>query len=155
MKKLYFLSLILFLIACGKETPSGDDYLVFGHYYGECGGEGCIEMYKLGLDNLNEDVNDRYPTKSEFYEGDYSVAMSQEDFMIASQLWDVIPDQLLGESEKIIGQPDAGDWGGLYFEYRVGSKHEFWYIDQKKDNLPDYLHSFREKINEVISIINM
>jgi hypothetical protein len=29
------------------------------------------------------------------------------------------PTDLLNETEKVIGQPDAGDWGGLYVAYNI------------------------------------
>jgi len=40
---------------------------------------------------------------------------------------------LFFETAKVIGQPDAGDWGGLYVEIKcVGEPVQYWFIDQKK-----------------------
>ena len=33
---------------------------------------------------------------------------------------DEFPSALLDETEVVIGMPDAGDWGGLYIEYKSG-----------------------------------
>jgi hypothetical protein len=39
---------------------NGNSFLVFGHFYGECFGEGCVETYKLTDVSLYEDVLDDY-----------------------------------------------------------------------------------------------
>ncbi len=54
----------------------------------------------------------------------------------------------------MIGQPDAGDWGGIYVEYKFNSVRKFWLIDQKKSNIPAYLHEFVDKTNKKIELIN-
>ena len=49
MKKLLLIGLIL--AACQQddtiESESDLDYIIFGHFYGKCIGERCVEMYKL------------------------------------------------------------------------------------------------------------
>ena len=42
------------------------------------------------------------------------------------------PTDLLKETERVIGQPDAGDWGELYVEYNLNGVRKFWLLDQKK-----------------------
>lgn len=50
---------------------SDSDYIIFGHFYGECGGETCIEIFRLEKDKLFEDINDNYPNSQNFYDGNY------------------------------------------------------------------------------------
>lgn len=64
------------------------------------------------------------------------------------------PNDLLDITEKVIGQPDAGDWGGLYIEYSRNEIRQFWLIDRNKSNVPSYLHGFIDKVNERIAMIN-
>ena len=68
MKKIKFyvpvLAFALLLGACNSSdddaNPQDLDYLIFGHFYGECFGENCIEIFKLEADALYEDDNDVY-----------------------------------------------------------------------------------------------
>lgn len=149
---------IALLMACQKEEQpepvATDDYLVFGHFYGFCQGENCVEIFKLADTTLFEDQNDIYPwIDSTFYNGDF-IELDAEKFALADGLLDFFPEELLDEEEKTIGLPDAGDWGGLYIEYKVGDTHQAWILDQMKDNVPNYLHDFIDECNERIRLIN-
>ncbi len=132
---------------------AANEYLIFGHFYGECGGEGCIEIFKLEHGSLLEDTQDIYPNAMDFYAGNY-LPLDIETFNGVNDLTAFFPLGLLGENDRIIGMPDAGDWGGLYIEYNVNGTRRFWLIDQKKDNVPSYLHPFIDKVNEKIRFIN-
>lgn len=156
----------LFLGACDKENTLNEDetpdttvkegHLIFGHFYGECFGEGCVEIFKIENDQLFEDSNDTYPTiypMGDFYDGDFT-ALDNAKFELVEDLVDAFPSALLDETEKQIGIPDAGDWGGLYIEYDFDGVHQYWLLDQMKSNVPDYLHEFIDKVNDKISIIN-
>lgn len=151
-----FATLSIILIAsCNKDEAklSDGDYLIFGHFYGECFGEECIEIFRLETNRLLEDENDRYPNYTNFYEGKYH-ELSKEKFEEVKDLIDFFPKALLDEDKHGIGQPDAGDWGGLYIEYNFNGTHEFWLVDQMKSNVPEYLHEFIDKVNEKIDLIN-
>ncbi|MCH8903201.1 MAG: hypothetical protein IIA45_04735 [Bacteroidetes bacterium] len=139
--------------SCKKANLSDGDYLIFGHFYGECGGEGCIEIFKLESNRLLEDSKDNYPDFSDFYDGDFQ-ALDKAIFRKVRNLIDFFPVELLKETDNIIGQPDAGDWGGLYIEYNYNGDREFWLLDQKKSNVPTYLHGFIDRVNEKIQLIN-
>ena len=41
-------------------TLNQDDFLIFGHFYGFCIGESCIETFKLTDNKLFEDTIDDY-----------------------------------------------------------------------------------------------
>jgi len=136
-----------------EEDILNQDYLIFGHFYGECRGESCVEIFKLENNQLFEDIKDQYPSPADFYKGTYE-PLSEEQYELARELIQYFPQQLLEEEGRVIGQPDAGDWGGLYIEYGYQGKRQFWLIDQKKSNLPEYLQIFRDKVNERIALIN-
>ncbi|MVM36282.1 hypothetical protein GO755_40115 [Spirosoma sp. HMF4905] len=158
MRRLYWTltSVLLYLLsACQNDLPielADSDYLIFGHFYGECGGEACIEIFKLEQSRLLEDKNDQYPSASGFYKGDY-VALTQTQFASVCDLIDSFPEALRKETKRVIGQPDAGDWGGLYIELTYKGSRQFWLIDQAKRNVPTEYHSFIDKVNEKIKLL--
>ena len=71
---LFSLFALLFLSACNSDDDAAHanpEYLIFGHFFGECIGEGCVEIFKLDADKLYEDSNDIYPGQSDFYDGNF------------------------------------------------------------------------------------
>ena len=156
MKHLIFtLCILTFAISsCKKDTVvlSSCDYLIFGHYYGECFGEECIEIFRLEKNQLLEDTLDVYPISTSFYNGNY-ILLPQQKFDTAKDLINYFPGDLLTEPNTVIGQPDAGDWGGLYIEYNIDGIRKFWLLDQMKSNVPSKYHNFINKVNEKITLI--
>jgi len=156
MKKLIYV-LFIIVISCQREdiVPAGlnSDYIVFGHFYGECGGEGCIEIYKLTVSNLFEDSNDQYPNTNEPYNGNFQL-LDNSFFEKVNNLRTQIPHELLETKSVTIGQPDAGDWGGIYFEISIEGEKQFWLIDKMRMNLPEYLKPFVDEIENNIYLIN-
>ncbi len=141
----------LLLTSCKKECVelSESDYIIFGHFYGECMGEGCIEIFRLEKDKLFEDTRDQYPSRNSFYNGKY-VQLPKQKFDKTKDLIKYFPTDLINETDTIIGQPDAGDWGGLYIEYSSNGVRKFWLLDKMKSNVPSKYHDFIDKINEKI-----
>jgi hypothetical protein len=141
------------LTACHQEnaTPAVGNTLVFGSFYGECIGPDCIRIFRLALKNraLEEDVTDQYPAATAPYTGQY-VARSAANFQRVQGLVQQVPAQLLSERTIVIGQPDAGDWGGYYVEVRQAGVHRFWLIDTQKRNIPTYLHAFTDSLHATI-----
>lgn len=115
-------------------------------------GEECIEIFKLEKEKLFEDIRDDYPSHTGFYTGNY-VQLSQEKFETTKDLIDNFPPDLLTETANVIGDPDAGDWGGLYIEYNFNGIRKFWLLDQKESNVPEKYHSFIDKVNEKIALL--
>lgn len=156
MKHLIFaICLFLFAISsCKKDNAilSTSDYLIFGHFYGECSDEKCIEIFKLEQNHLFEDTKDIYPNSTRFYNGNY-ILLSQKQFVGVNDLLNFFPSDLLLESKTVIGQPDAGDWGGLYIEYNFNGTRKFWLLDQMKSNIPLKYHNFIDKVNEKIKML--
>ena len=157
MKKIIYLSFLLLFLACDNEDNknqnnqllSGDNYLIFGHFFGECGGEECVETFKLTKSELYEDTLDHYIAKEFTF-----VKLSDEKYQIAKGLDLSFPYQLLEETEVTIGQPDAGDWGGLLIKYSNNGNPRYWAVDLKKENVPQYLHKFIDDVRNTILEIN-
>ena len=156
MKKQFFILcfLTITLCSCKKDAviPSTSDYLVFGHFYGECAGEQCVEIFRLEQNRLLEDTRDSYPNSTGFYNANYKLLTNQK-FNDAKDLLNFFSNDLLTETNLVIGQPDAGDWGGLYIEYNFNGTRKFWLLDQMKSNVPTKYHNFIDKVNEKIKLI--
>src|SRR5690606_35647267 len=112
-----------------------------------CIGEQCVEIFKLEEGKLFEDTKDQYPNSDNFYIGNY-VQLSQQKHAAVKDLTNSFPTELLNETNTIIGQPDAGDWGGIYVEYNTGGVRKFWLLDQMKSNVPEKYHNFIDNVNE-------
>ena len=120
MKHYHFLSLVILILfsACSKDDDNADcenpiqnsDTLIFGHFYGECIGEDCIQTYKLSDGQLFEDTLDSYAGSgpSDF------ILLPQEDYDLVSDLMDFFPNELLSLADSTFGCPDCADQGGLF-----------------------------------------
>ena len=164
MKRIsYFVLMCLGITAlagCDKECDcagTGEfEYMVFGHFYGECGGEGCVEIYKLSEVALYEDSTDVYPGNLAPYAGVYTL-LSDEKFQQVKDLIYQLPEELYAESNRVQGMPDAADWGGIYVEMKYKDEpglSGFWLLDQNENNMPQVYNDFVDKINAKIALIN-
>lgn len=145
----------LLLVSCDKEKfdrlDLNNSTLIFGHFFSECEGEGCIEIFKLGFGNLYEDTLDIINV-SGFHNGSYK-ELSKDKFILTNDLLLEFPQELFDEKNNVLGMPDAGDWGGFYVEFNDGRHHRSWLIDMKKTNVPAKYHNFMDKMNEKISML--
>lgn len=151
-----FIIILLGFASCNQEDNQPQletDYLLFGHFYGFCLGEECIEIFKLTDSQLLEDTVDQYPSSRESYNGKY-VKLDDVKFDLVKDLVISIPNDLLEEQSSIIGSPDARDGGGVYVAVVSGGTSRFWLIDQFTHNQPEYLQPFVAQINESIALIN-
>jgi hypothetical protein len=139
--------------ACDKDDDNtAPDYIVFGTFFGECIGEGCIEIYRLTATNVSEDTTDQYPNSLTPLTGDW-VQLPQEKFDAVKDIIGPIPEALLIEMVTVIGQPDAGDWGGAYLEWKEGDIHRFWLLDLNRNNLPEQYDALVTQIEAAVTII--
>ena len=152
MKKIILgLFAIGILLSCNNDSININEqnFLIFGHYYGKCKGENCVETFKLTDKGLFEDtIDDRNGQNMKF------IQLENEKFLQVKDLVDFFPSQLLNEKKTIIGCPDCADGGGLFIQYSENGNVKSWRIDQEKDNVPRYLHIFIDKVNEKIKMIN-
>tara|TARA_R110002012_G_scaffold263456_2_gene446537 strand:- start:203363 stop:203821 length:459 start_codon:yes stop_codon:yes gene_type:complete len=144
---LFFLGL---LNACDDEndTVNSQAYLVFGHFYGMCVGEGCVQTYKLTEKQLFKDTEQDYSGENVKF-----VVLEDEKFELVKDLMNHFPRQLLAEKEIFLGCPDCADGGGLFIQYSDNGNIRTWRIDQVKSNVPDYLHSFMDRVNAKITLL--
>jgi len=152
--------LLFSALSCEKECDcpgTGQfEYMVFGHFYGECGGEGCVEIYKIDRENLYEDSTDVYPNSQSAYAGEYYL-LPNSKYQQVKDLLDYFPEELYAEQHTVIGMPDAGDWGGVYIEIKLKNDEAlsgFWLLDQHEGNMAQIYNDFVDKVNEKITIIN-
>ena len=156
MNTLKILSIFLFvnaLSSCKKDDDAdlkSNDYLIFGHYYGECFGETCVETYKLTNSKLFEDIIDVYAGNGPF---DFK-ELTNEEYEQVKDLIEYFPAELLDTNEESFGCPDCADQGGLFIQYAHEGEINSWRIDQSKNQVPAYLHIFMDKVNEKITMID-
>ena len=153
MKKILLLIFIFgTFISCKKDNSKividDKNFLIFGHFYGECFGEGCVETYKLTDKKLFEDTIDDYSGRNLNF-----IELSNNKFEEVKDLIEFFPNELLKSDKSIFGCPDCADGGGLFIQYSENGKLKTWRIDQDKKNVPSYLHGFIDKVNDKIRII--
>lgn len=150
--KFIILGLLVGNISCNNDdavNPKNYSYLIFGHFYGECMGEGCVETFKLTDTQLFEDTNDNY-----FGENLNFIELEHSKFELVKDLKNAIPSQLLDDNTPIFGCPDCADGGGLFIQYSKNGKAQSWRIDKIKSHVPDYLHAFMDQVNANIALIS-
>ncbi|MCG8608420.1 hypothetical protein MJD09_25960 [bacterium] len=109
-----------------------------------------MEIFKIENSALYEDTLDRYPSHNNLPHSTSYVSLSNEEYEKVKHISDLIPDELFAEDALVIGQPDAGDWGGFYLETNKRGKTEYWLIDKMKNNIPAYLHTLVDALDEAI-----
>lgn len=154
MRTYYLYWIVLILVqSCHSPKPKVDsyeqDYLIFGHFYGRCMGESCVETYKLTDKQLFKDTIDDYNGETFDF-----VVLGNRQFEKVKDLASSIPGQLEQEKETVIGCPDCTDGGGLFIELAKDGKVQRWRIDQHKGNVPSYLHPFMDAVNVKIKLLD-
>jgi hypothetical protein len=137
----------MLLSACdddAKPDAQMPDYVIFGDYYGECGGNSCVDLYKIEGEKVYEDSKDSYPG-STVYSGQFTLR-GDISFDQAKSVIDKFPEKLFDETEIILGMPDAADWGGYYVEISRNNARRFWLIDKHSFDGSDYLNDFKAEM---------
>lgn len=147
LKVIILLSLILSIwTSCKKDNNDLEDYLIFGAFYGECGGN-CTILYKIEGEQLyTDDVEWGIPDDIPFQ----AAPLSSNKYEIAKILIDEFPDELKNASESVFGCPDCADQGGYFIELKDGESIKSWTIDTSESEIPDYLVPYTQKIWEVL-----
>ena len=152
LKYLFSVCIILTFLSCNQDDDikvNDIDYLIFGHFYGQCFGDDCVQTFKLTQTKLFEDSVDDYSGSTFSFS-----ELPNGKFEEVKGLIDAIPSQLLNAKEYSFGCPDCADQGGIFIQYSQNGKVKGWRIDQSKESIPSYLHEFVDKVNESISLIN-
>lgn len=157
MKKLLLFFVAVLPFACGSDDEDQGladyDYIVFGDYYGYCQGK-CVSIYKLEASKLFTDTLQKYPYPGykKAYEGKYE-PLGHDLYDQVKDLPEGIPYTKLKSKDVVIGQPDAGDWGGIYLEVSVKGHVDYWFLDKMESNLPDDLKGFVAQLNKKIAVL--
>ena len=153
LKRLTLLVLtILLCTTCSDDLSfelNDTNYLIFGHSYGECLGERCVETFKLTNEKLFEDINDNYSGNDLSF-----IELGADKFDEVKDLALLFPNQLLYDGKSTFGCPDCTDGGGIFIQYADNGTIQSWRMDQDKNQIPSYLHNFVDKIKEKIALIN-
>jgi hypothetical protein len=158
MNRLFLLSVfcgitILLNTGCKDEEcgdPSGEQaYFIFGAFYGECVGGGCINIFKVENGQLYEDDLDLYPNGTTPIDAHWN-QLSNDKYEEVKNLAAEIPMSLFNETDHILGIPDGGDWGGIYVEVNYSGhqalKSGFWLLDKNESNMAQVYNDFVDKI---------
>ena len=151
--KIRLLTLILvsagFLLGCDKEEVNiSARYLVFGHSYGKCVGEECLEVFKLTQDSLYEDLEDNF-----FTGGAKFVALSKTKHTLALPLLTSYPEELRDEVNRTFGCPGCHDQASIIIQYFDGEKLQKFVVDEDKNMVPVFLHTYIDKIQKTIGLL--
>lgn len=149
MKKLIFIAICsITLFACKKSNEKiiVGDYIIFGHSYGFCMGEECVEMFMLTNSKLYEDTVD--------YGGEDYIELSAELYDEVKDIEEVIPAALLTQPDTTFGCPDCHDQGGVRLFIKNGELIQRWIFDNDLEAIPTYLHPLVNSIHEKITLIN-
>ena len=149
-KVIYFV-LMLVLTACSKGENQDENFIIFGHSYGECIGPDCVKVFKLTDTTLYFDIyaNERKQGKKKYVE------LANSEFLKARELSDLFPSELLTMRDTTFGCPDCRDQGALILRYSTEKKTLNFLIDQDKNEIPAFLHKYVDKVNQVISMIKV
>lgn len=135
--------------SCSKDPQlTADKEIIFGHFYGECGGPKCVLNYKLGKSGLQQDIKKDYSGS-----GFSFVNMDAKHFKLAEKLWNY-PPQLDTLAEGTLGCPDCVDQGGVLLIIRTAGKSKKWRIDVNNAEVPVYLNDYALQIKSVIADLN-
>ncbi|MEO1712508.1 MAG: hypothetical protein AAFU60_04150 [Bacteroidota bacterium] len=153
-RSILFIFLVFTLLSCTEDLPEpfaavdepteedalGEEYLIFGYYHGFCGGEECIEIFKLNDSELFELIDDPYPDAADFPLSSTITPLDPTLYDQVAFVKDLVPQELLDSEESIFGIPDAYDQGGFVVEWNYNGQTGLWLMDTDTTAIPDYLH---------------
>ncbi len=157
--KMRMIITVLVIAACGCSDDDGvyklnpnKDRLIFGSFYGYCVGERCVEIFALQDGKLYEDRNDHYLQSSSSADFNFE-QLSHDQFELAEDMFESIPAELMATESTTFGCPDCSDGGGVYIEIKRDAETRIFFIDNFKNNIPEYLHPLVDKVRAKIDIL--
>lgn len=156
--------ILIAIIACKKNdspkyTTSDIDYILFGTFAGECGGEQCIEIYKMQASKLFEDTTDTYPGAISNPTRTYNL-LEDSVYQKVKYLKDSIRSEILNDTSKVFGCPDCHDQGGVYIKiYLKNGQAKEFKIDRvafpiTTSAMPNYASTLSYQIEQAVFKIN-
>ncbi len=126
MKSILVLIVLFALIACSDDTSENNDYIVFGRYFGMCGGD-CFEVFKLSDGEMLEDTVVKYYMEN--YSFNSSIQYSDGLYQYAMNLLETVPSELMTGEVVELGCPDCYDQGGFYLSINKEGEISTYTID--------------------------
>lgn len=129
-----------------------EESIVIGSFFGECGGEQCVEFFRVSNGVVLEDVNDFYPYWENPYEGNFvtEVSCCYED---VAELKGLIPELMLNNPSTVYGCPDCADQGGFYFEITTSEYSAHWVFDNAVISESEEVHIFKEEVVQRLEML--
>ena len=134
MKKgiLILSSALIMFSACKKDIASPETF-TFGRFCGFCRGD-CAKVYKLENNQLFADnTTIGNPSTPLLFQ---TTPLSDDKRLIAKQLSDALPTQLLSETAERIGCPDCADQCGYLIVWTQNGETKRWFIDTFENSVP-------------------
>jgi hypothetical protein len=139
-------ALVLFN-ACKKDIANPDTF-TFGRFCGFCMGD-CATVFKLEQNQLfADDMTESIHTTPLRFK---TAPLSDDKRLIAKQLADAMPAQLLNETAETIGCPGCWDQCGYLIVWNQNGVSKQWYLDSAEGSVPAYLKPFVVKIHETFT----
>jgi hypothetical protein len=149
--RIFFLLAALTFAECkpAENTELSIEF-VFGRFCGFCRGD-CARVYKLQNGQLfaDEMTENRPPTPLRFSQ----TALADNKRLLAQQLLDAMPTQLLAETTETIGCPDCADQCGYWVTHTQNGVTKKWFIDTFANSVPEYLRPFVRKMQETMTAL--
>ena len=141
---------LIFLFACKKDSnvPKDADF-VFTQYACFCAGN-CVSGYKIAENKLYKGAGERCEIENLNYD---SQALDAAKLALAEALRDAIPQMMLDAKQERYGCPDCADQGGYYVKLQTNDGARNWYLDTRKDALPDEVRGFVEKLEQTFDAL--
>jgi hypothetical protein len=142
-------SALIMFSACKKEIATPDTF-TFGRFCGFCVGD-CAKVFKLDNNQLfADDMTTNNRSAPLVFQ---TTPLSDAKRLIAKQLADAIPTQLLSETAETIGCPDCMDQCGYLVVWTQNGETKRWFIDTFEQSVPAYLQPFVVKIRETLTAL--
>lgn len=143
-----FSILLLFSGSACKKNSNEFDYIIFGKYFSECGGN-CASFYRLTSNKLYGDRMDYFMGAKDIKFRKF--ALSQDDFKTAQSIADSLPDFFKTDNSQTLGCPDCHDQGGLYLEIRNNGNTRVFNIDPEVRRMPQEVMDYTNLLNQTIA----
>jgi hypothetical protein len=135
------------------KAPSQPDYIIFGRFCGECGGE-CATMYKIdfGQNKLFADHTDSYWSREEKPLVFQTAILDTAKINLARKIWNNTPDFIATYKDRIktFGCPDCTDGCGIYLEISNQGVLRRFRIDAQTEQISGEIRAYAELLNETI-----
>lgn len=147
MKKVLILAFCISMFGCSKKISlQSDEYFAFGTARGFCAGN-CANFYLIKNGQIFPDDMYYYHDSLTFK----TTPLSNEKYLLATQLINNFPDYLKNNPNKIIGCPDCADQGRIYIEQKSNGRKYYWHIDTNVESQPGEIKEYISQLKDIVA----